>query len=382
MIKILLCSNDSSAKKYFKNMEDRLPLLNFSWTFFEECKRQPVATGKEIFLVEIKNSNDLNQIKNWEKSFKDLFLFFSWKNLEKAVREKLTRLYIDMPIVSGILDIDQPLEFHLPVLANSFRSLLSERIDLNNVSQQMNRIVGRSLAELQRLKKLHEKVVPMRQESFKGLNILSKFGAGESSGGEFFDIVKGDKQFLVLLTSSSSYVVSSMLLTHFEYFRDMNEFSNEDMEKFLSELAADIRERGLNDSDDRILEIFLMRIDLGSLQIEGHQFGEFELKSLKGSHTKSNELPLDEMFFEKSYFKSRLDRGEKIIILSPGVHRNFDMRKEELPKNFYGAILEMAPEQMINEIFFQMKKEVEGDFLDHDATVLYLEVNSNVIVQV
>ena len=205
------------------------------------------------------------------------------------------------------------------MLAASFRSCLEEQINPGEVSQQMNRIVGRSLAELQRLKRLHERIVPMRKENYKGLNIVSKFGAGESSGGEFFDIVKGDKEFLVLVTSSSSYVVSSMVLTHFEYFREIKtSFSNQEMEKFLTNLSIEIRERGFDEYDERVVEIFLMRIDLNSFQIEGHQFGEFELKSIKETVVIPNELPLDDMFFEKSHFTSRLDRGEKLLILSPG----------------------------------------------------------------
>jgi hypothetical protein len=381
MIKLFICSKDPAPFGYFRPVESRFPMIKFNTQQLAGLEGIKFS-GDETVVFHIKDKKDIQAIESFTEKIRDFFVCFNWNSLEEGLQERIKLFYTTHPQVTGLIDLGKPLEFHLPLLASSFRKGLEDKIDLGEVSQQMNKIVGRSLAELQRLKRLHEKIVPMRQENYKGLNIVSKFGAGESSGGEFFDIVKGDKQFLVLVTSSSSYVVSSMVLTHFEYFRDKTLFSNEEMEKFLTNLSHDIRDRGFDDTDHRVVEIFLMRIDINSLQIEGHQFGEFELKSLKGVHTKSNELPLDDMFFEKSHFVSRLNRGEQLLILSPGVLRNFQTRKEELPSSFYTDLFDQAPNQMINEIFFQMKKEVKGDFLDHDATVIYLEVNPNVIVQV
>jgi len=381
VINLFIISKEPAPFGYFKTIESRFPMMKFNieeLAGLEGIKSQ----GQEIIFFHLKDKKDIQVIEDFSGEVKEFIVCFNWDSLDEGLQERINLFYTTHPKVTGLIDMSKPIEFHLPVLSASFKKIFEDKVDLGEVSQQMNKIVGRSLAELQRLKRLHEKIVPMRQEKFKGLNIVSKFGAGESSGGEFFDIVKGDKQFLVLVTSSSSYVVSSMVLTHFEYFRDKDSFSNEEMEKFLTDLSLDIRDRGFDEQDDRVVEIFLMRIDLNSLQIEGHQFGEFELKSLKGVHTKSNELPLDDMFFEKSHFVSRLDRGEKLLILSPGVLRNFQSRKEELSTSFYTDLFEQAPNQMINEIFFQMKKEVKGDFLNHDATVIYLEVNPNVIVQV
>ncbi len=381
VIKLFICSKEPAPFGYFRPVESRFPIMKFNTQELAGLEGVKFG-GNETILFHLRDKKDIQTIESFDGKVRDFFVCLNWSSLDEGLQERIKLFYTTHPQVTGLIDMDKSLEYHLPLLASSFRKNFEDKIDLGDVSQQMNKIVGRSLAELQRLKRLHEKIVPMRKENFKGLNIVSKFGAGESSGGEFFDIIKGDKQFLVLVTSSSSYVVSSMVLTHFEYFRDKVSFSNEEMEKFLTDLSHDIRDRGFDDADERVVEIFLMRIDLNSLQVEGHQFGEFELKSLKGVHTKSNELPLDDMFFEKSHFVSRLDRGEKLLILSPGVLRNFHSRKEELPSSFYNDLFEQVPNQMINEIFFQMKKEVKGDFLDHDATVIYLEVNPNVIVQV
>jgi hypothetical protein len=381
VIKLFICSKEAEPFGYFRPIESRFPMMKFQ---IEEVAGLEGAKfqGDETVLFHLKDKKDIQEIENFSSKVRDFIVCFNWDSLDEGLRERINLFYTTHPQVTGLIDYSKPLEFHLSTLSASFKKSFEDKLNLGEVSQQMNRIVGRSLAELQRLKRLHEKIVPMRKENYKGLNIVSKFGAGESSGGEFFDIVKGDKEFLVLVTSSSSYVVSSMVLTHFEYFRDKTSFSNQEMEKFLTDLSLDIRDRGFDEQDERVVEIFLMRIDLNSLQIEGHQFGEFELKSIKGVHTKSNELPLDDMFFEKSHFTSRLDRGEKLLILSPGVLRNFHTRKEELSPSFYSDLFEQSPSQMINEIFFQMKKEVKGDFLNHDATVIYLEVNPNVIVQV
>src|SRR5690606_21248150 len=97
------------------------------------------------------------------------------------------------------------------------------------------------LAELHRLKRLHERLVPLRGEKLKGLSIHSKFAAGESAGGEFFDTVAREREVLILLASSRSYIASSAILGHFEDLRAKNSFDLESLEKFVTSLSYELK---------------------------------------------------------------------------------------------------------------------------------------------
>ena len=52
-------------------------------------------------------------------------------------------------------------------------------------------IMEKAMAQLQRVKNLHGRIIPLRQEKLKRVKILSKYYVGKSPGGEFFDIIKG-----------------------------------------------------------------------------------------------------------------------------------------------------------------------------------------------
>jgi hypothetical protein len=280
--------------------------------------------------------------------------------------------------VSALLDTSKEMTFSLPIL----RSLsMSAGANWRHLGEDLGHFVGYTLAELQRIKKLHEQIVPMRSEDIKGLKVLSKFAAGESAGGEFFDIIRGDQEFILLLTSSRSYVISSMILSHFESLRDKKHFRKDDLLEFLSSLSNEILSNG--NFGEKDLELFLGRVDLKKMKMEGYHFGQTALVSSSSSHIFGNNLPISQPFFEQAFFNLKLNRGEKIVLLSPGVRLNCnDILAGQDLFSFTKGLFERGPKSLVNEIFYQLKKDVKGDFLVHDASSIYLEVDSNVILQV
>lgn len=286
----------------------------------------------------------------------------------------------------GFVDASQPASLHIPWFK---RILLEEKIlgtggGTGEGQVHLGKILEQSLLELQRVKKLHEKVVPLRQEKIKGMSLFSKFAAGFSSGGEFFDIKRDDRQLVILVTCAQSYVASSIILSHFENFQKRKNINKQVIEDFLEELIDECRELGLIDRDNfEAIQLDVIRLDLRTFVFEGFHFGNSRYFSNGKVILESNELPLNENSFEKAYYKGALERGEKLVFASPGVIQNFIAKEEpEVLSKIISQQFENGPKELLNEIFFQLKKQSDEDFLKFDASVLYLEVDSHAFMQV
>ncbi len=253
-----------------------------------------------------------------------------------------------------------------------------------DTEDHLGKVLEQSLLELQRVKKLHEKVVPMRQEKIKGVTLYSKFAAGFSSGGEFFDVKKSDKEIVIMLTSTKSYVASSVILGHFEEFQKAENSSKEGIEDFLENLIDECRSLELISREDyELLQLDIIRLDLRTYEYEGFHFGKGCYYSDGVKKITSNTLPINENSFEDSYFHGVLRRGQKLIYVSPGAFQNYSEKgqKDKIEK----VILEQfknGAREILNEAFFQLKKDNEEDFLKYDASIIYLEVDPNAFIQV
>ncbi|MBK24195.1 MAG: hypothetical protein CME70_09365 [Halobacteriovorax sp.] len=298
--------------------------------------------------------------------------------------EFLRFLESDRNLISPI-DTTRDHRFHIPLLRNASPSSQDEnRKELLGVGENLNKMIEFSMAELQRVKRLHEQVVPMKNDNFKGVKILSKFAAGEGAGGEFFDIVKGEQEVLLLLTNTTSYVASSIILSHFEKLRAYSEFGEKRLTDFILGLSGELKDLGLLDMNDtEALQLLVVKIDLNKMKFKGFQFGKTELISSKGHVLGTNDFPLNKEFLSQSEFGFDLERGERLVISSPGVRKNcggfMDEKKYE---DFVRERLPLGARDLLNEVYFQLKKKRDSDFLKFDASVIYIEVDKNVIVEV
>ena len=66
-----------------------------------------------------------------------------------------------------------------------------------------------------------------------------------------------------------------------------------------------------------------------------------------------------------------------------GISKNTnDILGEKNIYSFLESLLEMEAREVLSEIFYQMKKDMTGSFLKYDASVIYIEVDNNAIIQV
>ncbi|MBC98668.1 MAG: hypothetical protein CME63_13035 [Halobacteriovoraceae bacterium] len=285
--------------------------------------------------------------------------------------------------IKGYLD-DSKLKTFGPRL---IKSLIQDKLldsTVEDTQEHLGKVLEQSLLELQRVKKLHEKVVPMRQEKLKGVTVFSKFAAGFSSGGEFFDIKKSEKELVIMLTSTQSYVASSVILGPFEEFQKNGDSSKEGIEDFLENLIDECRSLDLISREDyELLQLDIIRLDLRTYEYEGFHFGKGCYYSDGVKKISSNTLPINENSFEQSYFHGVLRRGQKLIYVSPGAFQNYAEKGQK--DKIETVILEQfknGAREILNEAFFQLKKDNEEDFLKYDASIIYLEVDPNAFIQV
>ena len=78
-----------------------------------------------------------------------------------------------------------------------------------------------------------------------------------------------------------------------------------------------------------------------------------------------------------------MKRSSRVVLASPGLSRNSNgfLRDKPLYKFFIDNLNRNARE-IIDETFFQLKKDSEKEFLDYDTSIMVMEVDENVILQV
>lgn len=247
------------------------------------------------------------------------------------------------------------------------------------LSSTLDRALMDSFKELKKVQKIHHQMVPFREDKYKGMKILSKFAAGMASGGEFFDSITKDREAILWLSHTKSYVTSSMLFSYFEKLSQMSSFEKENLESFLEEMIDELRSLDLIDRDHPdLLHLMIARIDLSTYQISGFNFGKAELIIQNVGGVYSNDLPVNENSFEDAFFERKIHRSEKLCIVSPGLQLNshYIGRKKVL------SILDLKNRDILDEVFFELKRKAKSDFLEYDSSMILLEVDENAIMSI
>jgi hypothetical protein len=245
----------------------------------------------------------------------------------------------------------------------------------------MSKMINLSVKELSRLKKIYSKVIPLRAQKFKGIEVSSKYNAGNKSGSEFFDMVQFDRDMLFILCSSSSYLTSihaMSLIDEMKHSRDCNlEMINNFIVKF-SKACDEV----IDPKNGRI-ELLIFKLDTKKLHIKGYNFGSAQIISQDSGNNFGNTHPLNTVFMDKSYFEISLDRGQKMLALSPGILLNLNGKIHNMQLDeFIKTQLDKSPVELINELFYEMGKDRDDGLLNNDASAFTIKVADNVFIEV
>lgn len=283
----------------------------------------------------------------------------------------------------GFIDTSEQIEKYIPLFKNAISHLVMKANVGDSINVRMvEALYNESLSELERIKKMHSRLVPMRMENFKNFSLVSKFASGLSSGGEFFDLHETSQEVVIVLGSFQSYLATSVIVRSFEEIKKLNKVTEKSLLSFLENFTNDCRDINLIDRDNyETLQLDIIHIDKRSLFVSGHHFGGSRLFINGQEFLGKNRLCLNENNYERSCFNFLLNRNDKIGYFSSGSVKNFESDSyviEELLVK-YGNI---SIKELVNEFMFQLKEKGLERFLKYDTSLIFLEVNSNAIITV
>jgi len=262
------------------------------------------------------------------------------------------------------LDLEKGLGLSLPLL-KEFLELKEKSLELEQLEKKVKRLKKDASSQLEIIKKTFEKVVPVRTSKNNGVNIYVKFTSGLSQGGEFFDFLNASLQSLIIWNRSVTYQGSNNFLDHFKNW-----------EKDSYDLLV-LKDFVLDLNPEEGQEIFLGQIDLKTLTFEGLNFSDCFF------YFAGDKEIIKTSFDDPRPFKIRLERGERFIILSSGAMENFAKLSPDLNiRQKLGELSLLSPREVLDEIFFELKRNLKKKFLPNDAAIILVEVDKNVIFQV
>ena len=307
-----------------------------------------------------------------KEDFKRLTKFFL---LHSGTSTEISKLGKSTPECLGIIDMSQDYGNFVPFI-DSFLASQSVMDSQKVLLKKLNGVMQSVLGQLQRVKGLHEKVVPVRQENIRGLQVNSRFCAGTSSGGEFFDFFKVGSSIWLFSINASSYITIGSFLSLIDNWKQNSNLTKEHILQVLESQKSDFS--GMGD-----MSFFFAKIDLGSYEIEAVNIGAHELIGKDKIIISRNDQSYPDKLVEVKEYNYKMDRGEQLVLLSPGFFKNSG---EMLGNNNYYQFVKSnwseAPD-LIQELTFQSKKKYNDlDFMPFDQTILTLGVDKNAISKI
>lgn len=284
----------------------------------------------------------------------------------------------------SILDVNSPKDLvqnQINFIESNLKNHEVLKSQLISLSRELSETMEDVGSQLLRVKKVYEQKAPKRLENFKGFTIYSKYAAGEDMGGEFFDIFAKENKIFMLMSASSSYIASSSILEYFSELKGQAEITVENEINFIDRVKDELEQINENKKKPVEAQLITCILDINTLNITGHVFGNFQVMSsnLKREVTRNNPLSGK---IENSAFELQLERGERLLLNSPGFINNWDMSRPEFMIEELVSNKQIKALDVLDEVYFQLKKESKTGFLSHDASSLILEVQSNVMLQV
>ena len=270
--------------------------------------------------------------------------------------------------IFGFIDLSQEPEYNLPLVKNYVTlAHQTQFIDLQKLADELEKIFDFTSSELIRVKDLHDRLVKVRLDKYKGVSLHSKFMAGEKSGGEFFEVIQNESDFFFLQFGSDSYLTTSLILAEMEWLKEekQSEGTDESLEKFKNKLNTI--------SSENKTSISYCLMNLKSKNLNAH----LELRGL-GYLYFNNEI---------HHFNQAIDLkfrpGQRMVLLSEGAMKNWEiLNPHKTLKEFFHHNQDKDSKDLITEFFFELSRNKKGSFLIYDAFAAIIEIDPNTIYAV
>lgn len=334
----------------------------------------PLQRRSEILLVNTQTLLDHPRLQEKFQTIINTFMgvvFFHEQKNQKAQEWVLNQAAFITKIL-GEYALPMP-QLQWTMLSNQmqfFWNVLQEQRQLQKhmtaFSQELDQVMRTAESEMIRAKKIHEVLIPKRSEEIKGVHFTNKYAAGDGGGGEFYDLYQTPQKVYQILVSSQSYLISSALLGLLNKYKEQ-EFNPT---AFLKDAKAEIAT--INDSKKKKshVDIMLLELDLTQLVLTSHNPSQAEFVSLQ-----NGVVSLDAPY--------KLSKSEKFFLFSPGFMMNWKEVQTRLDiHTFLNSQASKETNELLTELFFQLKLDRTSEFLKKDATTVIMEVNRHGIHKV
>lgn len=257
--------------------------------------------------------------------------------------------------------------------------LLENEVDL--ITLDVDKMREQILLELSSVKKIYQKIVPIREDQFKELNVSSKFHAGLKGGGEFFDWCSNSTEFFFYLFTTSSYTLTGELSQLFSQFIVEENFDIKSQEQLFRNI--NVVYQGFLRKKEAEIDFTFFSVDLKSLQLTGFSTGGTSVFTNNGDFLapKKNRINnlLDESSSKVIY---QCQKEDFLYIESLGMQKS----KHELLSTKHALDLNRISQQKtrdyFDEEFLTLQSRSDSDFLPYDSTLVKIEVLKNGIFKV
>lgn len=278
--------------------------------------------------------------------------------------------HINLKNLLAVIRQDDPIENSINILINNEERIKHENIlksQLLSMNAELSHLMGNVENELWKVKSSREKILPRRLEQLEGIKIFSKYSAGERSGGEFFDLFEKNGSVFILISHTSSYLASSIILQCFSEFKKVGILTPATQKSLINMIEKKVAVLSESQGSEIELELFTGVYNLECFELSLVKKGQFEL-----THSDSGKLEvLDQEVV-------CLEEGQRLMMSSPGFKKSWKdcascIDIEKLVKDPMIKSLDI-----LDESFYQLKKSAESNFLERDAAIIILEVEANV----
>ncbi|MFG1483869.1 hypothetical protein ABMA79_14665 [Halobacteriovorax sp. HFRX-2_2] len=350
-----------------------------------ETNLDKIAVGKLNNLLELLELSDLNkEISEENNESAASQVAFTKSQVDVSNDEYFIIVFndgdqIDKSILEnemclGVFFADKTVEENLLNMKNAVEGLKAMELQ-KKLLYKMNSVMEGLVGQVESIKEMHKNMAPFRSEKIRGVGITSRFCAGTSNGGEFFDFFKVGGDVWIISLHASSYMLIGNFLTMIEGWKAEGTLS---MDKILNHLES--RQEDFSEFGEA--SILVAKLTLADLTLESVNIGGHEILSHNDILIKSNEFSFPNSYEIKKE-SIQLEKGKGVLLLSPGYFKNNDhiVNGEEyisfIKKNW------SSPVELISELTFQSKKGYnEDDFLPNDQTILMVEVDKNAISKI
>ncbi|HXH76715.1 MAG TPA: hypothetical protein VNJ08_17220 [Bacteriovoracaceae bacterium] len=342
----------------------------------EAFSKLPLTRRMDVLLIDtqsvLENPKSFEACKVIINTFQGTYFFHEDSNqpAQKWVYDQASFL----TKIVGACSLPMP-EMNWTLLANQlqfFWTMLQEHKTLQKhmaeFSQELDQVLQTAQTEMARAKKIHETLIPKRNDEIKGISFLNKYATGDGGGAEFSDLHQTPNKAFQIFVASESYLISSSILGI------LNDHKTKDFDpvKFLADANADVAAINGSKKKKAHVDLLVLEMDLSHLNLKAHGQHKAEFHSqLNGK------LDLDA---NKEY---KLAKGEKFIVFSPGFLFNWKEsdHKQDI-HSFVKGHQELSLQELMTELFFQIRKDQGNQFLKKDATIVMMEVNRHGMHQV